>query len=94
MNYEDFLELAKEKVYEYERNNGNTIRRRDVYIVWSCKTLQNGKALLSANNNEKRAFYYEFTLNGDRGEFYMDVYDKKENICLDSYGCAKEERIK
>lgn len=94
MTNKDFLEMARTKVWEYERSRGNNISLSDIYIVWSCKTLQNSKALLSGNNKEKRTLYYEFTLNGDKDEFYMDVYNKTENICFDSIGNKKTEFIK
>ena len=82
MTNKDFLEMAKTKVWEYEHSRGNNISLSDIYIVWSCKTLQNSKALISG----KQTLYYEFTLNGDKNEFYMDVYSKTENICFDSMG--------
>lgn len=94
MTNEKFLEMAKEKVYEYEHKRGNHIKLSDVYVVWSCKTLQNSKALLSGSNKEKRTLYYEFTLNGDRWEFYMDAYEKIENICFNSNGDIKNEIVK
>lgn len=94
MTNEKFLEMAKEKVYEYEHKRGNHIKLSDVYIIWSCKTLQNSKALFSVSNKEKRALYYEFTLNGDKGEFYMDAYEKLDNICFDFKGDIKNEITK
>ena len=90
MTNEQFLEMAKEKVYEYEHKRGNHIKLSDVYVVWSCKTLQNSKALVSG----KQTLYYEFTLNGDKNEFYMDAYEKIENICFNSNGDIKNEIVK
>ena len=52
----------------------------DVFVVWSCKTLQNNKALLSTTLSD--GMYYEITYNGDKNEMYVDVYKKWENICL------------
>lgn len=49
-----------------------------VYVVWSCKTLQNYKALLSTSVSGD-GIYVEFTYNGDREELYMDVYRKLQN---------------
>ena len=50
---------------------------RDVYIVWSCKTLQNNKAMVSTNLPD--GMYYEITHNGDKGEIYFDAYKKFQN---------------
>lgn len=50
----------------------------NVYVVWSCKTLQNYKALLSTSVSGD-GIYVEFTYNGDKQELYMDVYHKMAN---------------
>jgi hypothetical protein len=51
-----------------------------IYIVWSCKTLQNWKVLLSAPF--KDAPFVEVTYNGDKKETYIEVYKKLENVCI------------
>ena len=48
-----------------------------VYTVWKCKALQNWKYLLSSSLPD--GMYYELTLNGDKDEWYLDVYKKFEN---------------
>lgn len=50
----------------------------NVFVVWSCKTLQNYKALLSTTVSGD-GIYVEFTYNGDKQELYMDVYHKIAN---------------
>lgn len=52
----------------------------NIYIVWKCKVLQNAKYLLCTDLPDN--MYYELTFNGDKNEWYLDVYDKVENICL------------
>ncbi len=52
----------------------------DVYVVWSCKVLQNNKALLSTTMPD--GMYYEITYNGNKEEFYFDAYKKFENRCI------------
>lgn len=52
----------------------------EVYIVWSCKTLQNNKALISSSLAD--GMYYELTYNGDKKEIYLDAYKKFENKCI------------
>lgn len=49
----------------------------DVYIVWTCKALQNWKALISTNLTD--GMYYECTYNGVTNELYLDAYKKFEN---------------
>ena len=87
MTQEKFIEICKEnvKLFENERTDiDGKIQIDDVFTVWSCKTLQNSKCLMSTP--VKGAYYYEFTLNGDKEEIYMDVYKKAVNICLDKNG--------
>lgn len=51
-----------------------------VYTAWKCKALQNWKFLLSTNLYD--GMYYELTFNGDKNEWYLDVYKKVENCCI------------
>lgn len=84
----DFIPKAKELVANYTNEKlkstfTNTIGLEliepdDVYVVWSCKTLQNSKALLSTDIPD--GMYYEATYNGDRNEIYFDAYEKVHNM--------------
>ena len=56
------------------------ITEADVFVVWSCKILQNNKALLSTSVSD--GMYYECTYNGDKDEMYVDAYKKWENIMV------------
>ena len=85
MNNEQFIQLAKKLVKDYF--NGRSDKTDDVlvsddhiYVVWSCKTLQNNKALLSTIVPD--GMYYEITYNGDKGEMYLDAYKKMHNECI------------
>lgn len=49
----------------------------EVFIVWKCKTLQNWKYIISTDLYDGRL--YELTYNGNRNEWYLDVYMKQEN---------------
>lgn len=72
---------ARNAVHEWYRQNGIfDVKQEDVYIVWFSKTLQNFKALVSTTLPDGR--YFEVTYNGDKGELYLDVYEKKENITI------------
>ena len=88
MNSKDFINLCKEKVAQYfndKKEKTDTtpqMQPDDVFVVWSCKTLQNNKALLSTPVSD--GMYYEITYNGDKNELYFDAYKKWENkkFCL------------
>ena len=78
-----FFEFSKNAVRNYIINHldkSDTVPNFDVYIVWYCKTLQNWKALLSTTLSD--GMYYEFTLNGDKNEAYLDAYKKWDNNCI------------
>lgn len=88
MKHEDFIKRAKSEVVRYEsirpeisRDVSEKLNIKDVFVVWSCKTLQNSKALMSMAH--KGALYYEFTLNGDKGKMYMDAYKKELNRAIE-----------
>ena len=75
--------MSKNAVRNYVINHldkSDTVPNFDVYIVWYCKTLQNWKALLSTTLSD--GMYYEFTLNGDKDEAYLDAYKKWDNNCI------------
>ena len=83
MTNQEFLNKARELVSEYTNNHTDKsdevqdMLPDNVYIVWSCKTLQNNKALLSTPRFD--GMYYEVTYNGDKNEIYFDAYKKFEN---------------
>lgn len=86
MNHETFIDRAKLEVCKYHNDKVDTlkedrfIRKEDVYVVWSCKILQNSKLLLSTPIPD--GMYYEVTYNGDKNEIYFDAYKKEENKCI------------
>ena len=83
MTNEQFLDKCKDLVEQYaieHLDKSDEIPEVKVYVVWSCKTLQNSKALLSTDL--KDGMYYECTLNGDKKEIYFDAYKKFENRCI------------
>lgn len=86
MGNDTFLNLCKNIVADYFNSHkdktdvAEDITTDDVYIVWSCKTLQNNKALLSTTKPD--GMYYEITHNGDKKETYVDAYKKWENFVV------------
>lgn len=86
MGNDKFEQLVKKTVVDYvnkhlDKTDGVIIDASDVFIVWSCKTLQNNKALVSTTLSD--GMYYELTYNGDKRELYFDAYKKWENICIE-----------
>lgn len=74
--------VCKKKLVEWYNNYTNqTIELDNVFVVWSCKTLQNYKALLSTTVPGD-GIYAEYTFYGDKGELYEDVYQKLTNACI------------
>lgn len=85
MDNQKFTDLAIKTVCDYanehlDKSDNAQISEKDVFIVWSCKTLQNNKALLSTTLRD--GMYYELTYNGDKCELYVDAYKKFENRCI------------
>ena len=86
MGNDEFLALVKQTVAKYfndhvDKSDNKHITLDNVFIVWSCKTLQNNKAL--ASTTESDGMYYELTYNGDKKEMYVDAYKKWENFKVD-----------
>ena len=66
-----------------DKTDNVTLTLDDVYIVWSCKALQNWKALISTTLSD--GMYYECTYNGGTNQLYLDAYKKWENVTIDNF---------
>ena len=84
---EHFQSVCKKKMVEWYNNDETIIPDRrgyidlsNVFVVWSCKTLQNYKCLVSTTVSGD-GIYAEYTYNGDKQELYEDVYKKLTNKC-------------
>ncbi len=85
MKNNDFEKLCIKIIVDYfndrvEITDDMKITEDNVFIVWSCKTLQNNKAMVSTTVSD--GMYYELTYNGDKKELYLDAYKKWENKCI------------
>ena len=86
MKNNDFEKLCIKTIVDYFNNrveitDNKKISEEDVFIVWSCKTLQNNKAMVSTTISD--GMYYELTYNGDKKQLYLDAYKKWENKCIE-----------
>jgi len=89
METKQFIDICKKEIVNYfndgvEKTDKFRLTLDDVYVVWSCKTLQNNKALLSTTVSD--GMYYELTYNGDKKEIYFDAYKKWENKKIELQG--------
>lgn len=73
------IDLVKKYVLEHLDKSDET-PIFEVYIVQKSKILQNWKYLISTTLPDD--IYYELTYNGDKREWYLDVYKNFENICI------------
>ena len=85
MKNNDFEKLCIKTIVDYfnenaEKTDNFKITEENVFIVWSCKTLQNNKAMVSTTVSD--GMYYELTYNGDKKELYLDAYKKWENRAI------------
>ena len=70
------LEIVKNYI-EKHLDKSDPAPSFDVYTVWKAKVLKNWKYLISSSLYD--GMYYELTYNGDKHEWYLDVYKKFEN---------------
>lgn len=79
MSTYDFMVTAKKAVWGWYQNHNRKPPAgwQDVFVVWECKALQNQKVCLATPMRD--GLYFEVTLNGDKGEIYLDVYEKIDN---------------
>lgn len=81
-----FMIACKNMIIDYFNKHKDTtdkdieMKIENVFVVWSCKILQNNKMLLSTTMPD--GLYYEITYNGDKQEAYVDVYKKWENYVV------------
>ena len=74
----EFTELCK--ILIIQRCEGDSVV--DIHLVWFSKVLQNMKAILVDNGDNKRV--YEITYNGSKKEIYLDCYAKEYNHVIEA----------
>ena len=76
---EKAINLARGVLFSNCGYSTDKITTDKMFIVWSCKTLQNWKAIVGGIDIKE---LIEVTYNGDTKEAYVDVYDKKLNTVV------------
>ena len=79
MDNQEFINKCKSIIVAEGEGEGS-VTSDEIFVVWSCKTLQNNKAILSTT--QKGAPLFEMTHNGDKSEIYMDIYTKQVNKAI------------
>lgn len=78
---ETAIRIAVDHYNDRARKHGRPmIQQQDIVIVWSSKTLQNNKIILSTRT--KTGLLFEITYNGDKQEAYIDTYQKIDNASV------------
>lgn len=67
--------------------SGQPITEDEFYVTWFAKVLGNWKACVSTDVIDGQ--YWEVTYNGEKGEAYVDHYDKVSNNCYADAGYTR-----
>ena len=75
MTTRDFISIVESELKDFS-DFGDGIS--EVIQVWYCKTIQNHKGLFIVKDKYGWIYPYfiEATYNGDKGELYLDFYQK------------------
>lgn len=73
------LDITRKVLQDSCGYTSDIITEDKMFVVWSCKTLQNWEAIVSGTEIKE---LIEVTYNGDKNEVYVDVYDKKLNVAI------------
>ena len=66
-------------IYDYINDRYRNTDINDMFIVWSCYILGNRKYLVGVKDSSN---YFEVTYNMNKKEWYIDEYNKVNNICI------------
>lgn len=67
-------------ICDYLFNNRHiVVKQDDIFIVWSCYILGNRKYLVGLTDYDT---YFEVTFDNNKKQWYIDEYNKVNNICV------------
>ncbi|USS85064.1 DUF6275 family protein [Fructilactobacillus myrtifloralis] len=93
MDMDFFLQLASNEIWKHYctfKNKESGLATGRPFVIWSCKALQNFKAVLGVPGSNK--WLFEVTFNGDKNAIYLDSYEKTKNEAI-SLELAKDRKI-
>lgn len=73
------LDITRKVLQDSCGYTSDVVAEDKMFVVWSCKTLQNWKAIVGGTDIKE---LIEVTYNGDKSETYVDVYEKKLNVAI------------
>lgn len=73
------LDITRKVLQDNYGYTSDVVAEDKMFVVWSCKTLQNWKAIVGGTAIKELV---EVTYNGDKKESYVDVYAKKLNVAI------------
>lgn len=76
MTDEDALGVVEDYIRDTYHINSYLYKN---FVIWKCKTIQNVKFIVGTTFDNS---IYELTLNGDKNELYIDVYEKTDKVIL------------
>lgn len=76
MTDEDALRVVEDYIRNTHHINSYLYKN---FVIWKCKTIQNVKFIVGTTFDNS---IYELTLNGDKNELYIDVYEKTDKVIL------------
>lgn len=72
-------EKAIDLIYDYLNDKHIVVDKYNIFIVWSCYILGNRKYLISTTDSDK---YFEVTFDNNKKQWYIDEYNKINNVCI------------
>lgn len=73
------LDITRKVLQDSYGYTSDVVAEDKMFVVWSCKTLQNWKAIVGGTDIKE---LIEVTYNGDKSETYVDVYENKLNVAI------------
>lgn len=75
-------------IYDYLNNKYENTDINNMFIVWSCYILGNRKYLISSTDFDE---YFEVTFDNNEKQWYIDEYNKINNICIKDLDCNNQD---
>lgn len=97
MNEREFITIARELVTTYankqlqKKKKKLTVTPDDVVIITHTNTLQDNKILAGVKKLD--GMQYEVSYNGNKGEIYLGVYQRVQNLSFRIHGDSEQKEV-